>query len=98
MINTDEICDSQEFEDEANRIFKERMEDYDGWFLDSFTQASDEELAYLSKLIVESRNAPLDKTSDYQRSISDAVYKLVTNYCEPDDTEVLEFLNNGRND
>ena len=85
--------DSPEFEDMAKQIFEERATDFNGWFLESFTEADDKELSLLSLLIRQHRNQPLDKQHDLQREIGLSVIRMVEMACEPMDSEVVERLN-----
>ena len=86
--------DSPEFEDKAAQMFEERVSDINGWFLESFTEADDGDKEILAKLLIAARGCPSDKVPNYQRLISDAVYSMVIDRCEPLDAEVMEALNN----
>jgi hypothetical protein len=88
--------DSPEFEDKATEMFEERVIDFNGWFLESFTEADDTELAKLAFLFIQHRKAPSDKQKDLQRRIGSAVIEMVEMACEPWDVEVIEALDNER--
>jgi len=86
--------DSPEFEDKATQMFEERVSDFNGWFLESFTEADDKELVTLAALLIQHRNCPADKQKDLQMRIGRAVIEMVERVCEPWDAEVFEALNN----
>jgi len=88
--------DSPEFEDKASLMFEERVSDFNGWFLESFTESDDTELVKLALLLIQNRKAPSDKQKDLQMSIGEAVIKMVDRACEPLDAEVIEALTNER--
>ena len=88
--------DSPEFEDKATQMFEERVSDFNGWFLESFTEADDSELVKLAALLIQHRNAPCDKAKDLQMRIGSIVIEMVYRSCEPWGAEVLEWLNNER--
>ena len=85
--------DSPEFEDKATQMFEERVSDFNGWFLESFTEPYDKELVKLAALLIQHRNSPADKQKDLQMRIGEAVIYMVRQGCEPFDEEVLEALN-----
>jgi hypothetical protein len=86
--------DSPEFEDKATQMYEERALDFNGWFLESFTEADDKELVTLAALLIQHRNGPSDRQKDLQMRIGEAVIKMVDMACEPWDVEVIEALNN----
>ena len=88
--------DSPEFEDKASLMFEERVSDFNGWFLESFTEADDTEFLKLALLFVQHRKAPSDKQKDLQMRIGEAVIKMVEMACEPWDVEVIEAIDNER--
>lgn len=88
--------DSPEFEDKATQMFEERVSDFNGWFLESFTEADDSELVKLAALFIQHRNCPSDKQKDLLLRIGSAVIEMVGMACEPWDAEVIEALNNER--
>ena len=88
--------DSPEFEDKASLMFEERVSDFNGWFLESFTESEDTELVKLALLFIQHRNGPADKQKDLQMRIGSAVIEMVEKACEPWDVEVIEALTNER--
>ena len=88
--------DSPEFEDRASLMFEERVSDFNGWFLESFTEAEDKDLVSLALLLIKHRNCPADKQKDLQLRIGSAVIEMVERACEPWDVEVIEELTNER--
>lgn len=86
--------DSPEFEDKAKTMYEERVSDFNGWFLESFTEADDSELVKLAALLIQHRNASSDKAKDIQMRIGSAVIEMVERSCEPWDVEVYEDLGN----
>jgi hypothetical protein len=87
--------DSPEFEDKATQMFEERVTDFNGWFLESFTEADDSVLASLASLLLQHRNQPSDKQRDLQMRIGSIVIEMVEKACEPWDTEVVEAIGEG---
>lgn len=90
------IEDTAEFEEKATQMFEERVSDFNGFFLESFTEADDSELVKLAALLIQHRNAPSDKAKDLQMRIGSAVIEMVERACEPWDVEVEEAINNER--
>jgi len=86
------IKDSPEFEDKATQMFEERVSDFNGWFLESFTEADDKDLVSLAALLIQHRNQPTDKQRDLQMRIGSKVIEMVERACEPWDVEVIEAM------
>jgi hypothetical protein len=86
--------DSPEFEDKATQMFEERVSDFNGWFLESFTEADDNVLVSLAALLIQHRNKPSDKHRDLELQIGKKIVEMVSMACEPWDVEVYEDLGN----
>jgi len=86
--------DSPEFEDKATQMFEERVSDFNGWFLESFTEADDNVLVSLAALLIQRRNKPSDKHRDLELQIGKKIVEMVSMACEPWDVEVYEDLGN----
>ena len=71
------------FESKKDDIIEDRFKDLNGWFIESITEASDENLAELRDAIQSGDNL---KAGDI---VSDMVYRYIT----PADEVVLEELN-----
>jgi hypothetical protein len=91
-----EVKDSADFEDTATRMFEERVTDFNGWFLESFTEAEDSVLASLAALLLQHRDKPMDRQHDLELRIGKKVAEMVSMACEPWDVEVKEALDNER--
>ena len=86
--------DSPEFEDKAKTMYEERVSDFNGWFLESFTEADDNVLVSLAALLIQHRNKPSDKHHDLELQIGKKIVEMVSMACEPWDVEVYEDLGN----
>ena len=85
--NEVDLTDSQEFEDEQLRQWDERIMDIHGYFIESLSESSDEDLTRLARMVRDNQNGT------HTEAIGVLVTKLVTNYCKPSDDDVLEVLN-----
>jgi len=81
-----------EFEDERLEITKERINDIGGYFLESFSEAPDAWLFAMTKLVIEWLEAPTDRELALEFEIGKMVAKQVSDYCTPDDSDVIESL------
>ena len=79
----DEPTESAAFEDKKDDMIQERLDDLTGWFLESITESSDENLTELRNAIEAGDSL---KAGDI---VSDMVYRYIT----PKDEDVLEVLN-----
>ena len=84
--------DSPEFEDKCLEITKERILDIRGYHLESFSETPDEWATGLAKLVIEWLEAPTDRELALEFEIGKMVAKQVSEYCTPDDSDVIESL------
>ena len=81
-----------EFEDERLEITKERINDIGGYFLESFSEVSDKLSVVLAKLVIEWLEAPTDRVLSIEFEIGRIVATQISDYCTPDDSDVIESL------
>lgn len=79
----DDPTETIEFENEKERQYFEKLDDTNGWFIESFSQAEDSRLIELAEAL----KLPPDEKSSIR--IGDIVRQLVEDYCQPSDDEVL---------
>ena len=80
---TEDATESPAFESKKDGMTEDRFKDLNGWFIESITESSDENLAELRDAIQSGDNL---KAGDI---VSDMVYRYIT----PADEVVLEELN-----
>ena len=85
--NEVDLTDSQAFEDEQLRQWDDRIMDIHGYFIESLSEARDEDLTRLARMVRDNENGT------FTIAIGALVTKLVVDYCKPDDESVLEVLN-----
>ena len=84
--NKEDPRDSQDWEDMHINMWDDRILDINGYFLESFSEQSDENLRKLAKLISDNENGT------HTITIGAMVTKWVLNYCKPKDDEVDEVM------
>ena len=85
--NQDDPTESEEFESEQLRQWDDRIMDIHGYFIESLSESSDEDLTRLARMVRDNQNGT------FTIAIGALVTKLVVDYCKPDDESVLEVLN-----
>ena len=75
-----------DWDDMQMEIWDDRILDINGYFLESFSEQSDENLRKLAKLISDNENGT------HTITIGAMVTKWVLNYCKPKDDEVDEVM------
>jgi hypothetical protein len=83
----DDPTDSPDFEDKREELTIDRIQDVEGTFLESFTEADTLRLQELSEAVL----LPADEKSSIR--IGDIVRQMAEDYCTPTDEQVLEELN-----
>ena len=78
--------DVGDWDDMQMEIWDDRILDINGYFLESFSEQSDENLRKLAKLISNNENGT------HTITIGAMVTKWVLNYCKPKDDEVDEAM------
>ena len=84
--------ESKEFEEAKDSIYREKVADFNGYFVESFGETSDEWLKALSQLCLKWGDSPADRVKDIEIEIGRMVARMVDEYCQPSDDEVIEYL------
>jgi hypothetical protein len=77
---------SGDIEVKQEEVYEERIKDINGYFVESFSEAHDDDLKKLSDAVV-ARNSGL---------IASIVLAMVEAYCTPDEAEAMELINEDR--
>ncbi len=75
------------FEETKTELMERRIRDVEGYFLEAFTEADTPQLKKLSEAVL------LTADGESTLRIGEIVRKMVESYCEPNDEEVIEDLN-----
>ena len=84
--------ESVAFEEEKDTLYRSRIADINGYFIEAFSESTDEWLRELSNLVLLWGDLSSDKVKDVEIEIGRLVARRIDEYCEPDDDEVLESL------
>ena len=84
--------ESPAFEEMKDTLYRERIQDFNGYFIESFGEASDEWLKELSQLVLKWSDAPTDRIMDIEITIGRMVASRIADYCTPPDDEVLDAI------
>lgn len=79
--------------DAAEELHVKRIEDINGYFVESLTEASDQWLAELSTLVKQWFESPQSSTQDFEILIGKKVAERVVEYCSPSEDDVEEYMN-----
>ena len=84
--------ESVAFEEEKDTLYRSRIADINGYFIEAFSESSDEWLRELSNLVLLWGDSSSDRVKDVEIEIGRLVARRIDEYCTPDDDDVLESL------
>ena len=73
-------------------LYRKKVQDLNGYFIESLTESTDEWLKQLSDLCLQWGDVPADRVKDIELEIGRLVARRVDEYCSPDDDEVREAM------
>jgi hypothetical protein len=88
----DDPTESPAFEDMKQSIYRERVQDINGYFIECFSESSDNWLEELSALVLSYADSPSDRVRDIEVAIGKKIAEHLDEYCTPSDDEVVEAL------
>ena len=93
-----DITETAAYEDAKDSVYREKVSDINGYFIESICEASDEWLKELSQLCLKWGDSPSDKVKDVELEIGRLVARRVDEYCDPDHEEIMDYLERFEND
>ena len=73
--------------EQKEKIYRDRMNDINGWFLEAITEDSDAWKARLSGLCQDWSDCPSNRINELERAIGHMVATRTNYYCTPDEEE-----------
>ena len=92
------IEETAAYEEAKDSVYREKVSDIGGYFIESIGEASDEWLKELSQLCIKWGDSPSDKVKDVELEIGRLVARRVDEYCDPGHEEIMAYLERFEND
>jgi len=88
----------EKYEDVVEEMYLERLQDINGWFIESLTEAPDEFLVKLSECMQQWVTGPASHDKDIEVMVGKMILNRFESYCLPVEDDLTEELDRRNHD